>query len=379
MVPPSLLCSFFSRIGDRSRVMLQRSDVQCPGFDQPATLSPFDLTFPYAYIHWLHIFNISPDQSAEETLRLLERGIHGAVKEIPILATTADEQGVVTPATLPYFTQDLSEETDIESLRSVHYASSKLLPERYAAGLLTIGNTAPGSMPKQSCVIQATLIKGGLVLATATSHIFGDAKTCLLICDAIARNSFPEAQVRPVDPGRWDRSCLRFPLTSTQPTSAFMIHDNVRVTPSKPATKPSSMPEIKVCMLHIPVQAAAGLKQEASRGRQHGILRGGEDVELITSIDVRGRLPGLRKDYVGNAVFLICGSTPVDVALGPDGLTALALANRKAITDAEEHDQIRGALAHAQSVPGPRPDDVPVIHAVRQVVCNHHELAQINP
>lgn len=331
-----------------------------PGPEALQQPTSVDGALPAIYSRRVLIFSTPSDHSRADIIATLCNALRATTLEFPVLshsASHASGKWTFLPGQACLHVKELPD-LGFSDLQDADFTPGLLKPEVFSS--------VPGMIDFEkewdSCRIQATLIRGGLLLSVCILHLAMDGRAISQVIQALARNTFaPPLPAVKRSPAAFDRS--RLSVSSAVPDieklPAYMISTGAFDFASRTAGAIStrvyrftekSLAQLKAdasspdspCFSTQDAVCALVFRQKIKARLMSGIVRPADKIQYSFPVEYRDIIdPPLPPDFVGNAVlFTATNMLPVDRLVGAGGLQLAAREIRQAIraVDAEYVD-----------------------------------------
>lgn len=319
-----------------------------------------DAALPAIYSRRVLIFSTAPDRSRADIIATLCSALRATTLEFPVLshsASHASGKWTFVPGQARLHVKELPD-LRFADLQDANFTPGLLKPE--------ILSSVPGMIDFENewdcCRIQATFIKGGLLLSVCILHLAMDGRAISQVILALARNSFvppapaPERSIAAFDRSRLSVSTAvpdigKLPAYTIS-TGAF---DFASRTAGAISTRVYRFTQESVALLKADASSPGSpcfstqdavcslvFRQMITARLMSGIVGPSDKIQYSFPVEYRGIIdPPLPSDFVGNAVlFTATNFLPVKHLVGAGGLQLAAREIREAIraVDAEYVD-----------------------------------------
>ncbi|KAK7541923.1 trichothecene 3-o-acetyltransferase [Phyllosticta citribraziliensis] len=361
-------------------------------------LSDFDHTLPKIYTQVTLTFKLEDDVDRQAVIENLIVGLQRTLSQYRSLRGTL-QTDVATGklwirkekhSTVEFIVNWMEGTEDdfpsFEALENKDFPAAMLdgdsllpLHVTHKAPLTPLGESGDDNNP--ILVVQANIIRGGLILAVAVHHSCSDGPGMNGFLSQWAENTrcvLTGATPTPFDPVVLDRS----PLTSKDSARKSVVNDvneapfsfTVAKTPPAPP-QDFKMPRLSQVMLHFPADRLARLREDANPPGQSGASSYDAIVAILWRCMTRARVPLLRPErsaesrllhavglrqfmkpplparFLGNALALPTPSMEIGTLLDDGALPQIASVIRASIQEATSKDSIKKTADWIASVP----------------------------
>lgn len=329
-----------------------------------------DAALPAIYSRRVLIFSTAPDRSRADIITTLCSALRATILEFPVLshsASHASGKWTFVPGQARLHVKELPD-LAFADLQDANFTPGLLKPE--------VLSSVPGMIDFEHewdcCRIQATFIKGGLLLSVCILHLAMDGRAISQVIQALARNSFvppaptPERSIAAFDRSRLSESTavpdIRKLPAYTLSTGAFDFASRTagaistrvyRFTPKSVALlKADASSPGSPCFSTQDAVCSLVFRQMITARLMSGIVRPTDKIQYSFPVEYRGIIdPPLPSDFVGNAVlFTATNFLPVKHLVGAEGLQLAAREIRQAI-QAVDAKYVDNFIAVVQSLP----------------------------
>lgn len=319
-----------------------------------------DAALPAIYSRRVLIFSIPSDRSRSDIVATLCNALRATTLEFSVLshyASHASGRWTFLPGEACLHVKELPD-LAFTDLKNANFTPGPLKPE--------LLSSVPGMIDFEKewdcCRIQATFIKGGLLLSVCILHLAMDGRAISQVIQALARNIFePPVPAPKRSPAAFDRSrlCVSNAVPDIEKLPAYLVStgafDFASRTAGAISTRVYRFTEGSLALLKADASSpespcfstqdavcALVFRQMIKARLMSGIVGPGDKIQYSFPVEYRGIIdPPLPPDFIGNAVlFTATKFLSVDHLVGAEGLQLAAREIRQAIraVDAEYVD-----------------------------------------
>lgn len=341
-----------------------------PGPEVVQQPTAVDAALPAIYSRRVLIFSTPSDRSRVDIIDTLCNALRATILEFPVLshsASHASGKWTFLPGQARLHVKELLD-LGFTDLQDANFTPGLLKPE--------VLSSVPGMIDFEHmwdcCRIQATFIKGGLLLSVCILHLAMDGRAISQVIQALARNSSvppPPAPERSI--AAFDRSRLSVSgaVPNIEKLPAYTIStgafDFASRTAGAISTRVYRFTQSSVALLKADASSPGSpcfstqdavcslvFRQKIKARLISGIVGPEDKIQYSFPVEYRGIIdPPLPSDFVGNAVlFTATNFLPVNQLAGAGGLQLAAGEIRKAI-QAVDAAYVDNFIAVVQSVP----------------------------
>lgn len=332
--------------------------------------TPVDAALPAIYSRRVLVFSTPSDRSPADIIATLCSSLRATTIEFPVLSHSASHASGKWTFLAGQACLHVKELPDLRfsDLKDANFAPGLLKPE--------VLSSVPGMIDFENewdcCRIQATFIKGGLLLSVCILHLAMDGRAISQVIQALARNSFmPPVPAPKRSPSTFDRS--RLTVSNAVPDigklPAYMMStgafDFASRTAGAISTRVYRFTERSLALLKADASSpespcfstqdavcALVFRQMIKARLVSGVVGPADKIQYSFPVEYRGIIdPPLPSDFIGNAVlFTATNFLPVRRLAETGGLQLAAREIRQAIR-AVDAGYVDNFIAMVQSLP----------------------------